>query len=112
MFETGVRQLRMATSMVLGRRIDPRNVTRLVGDALQTLEVFGAPGDDTQQMLDGPFADPNARRQFQDRALRRTARWARSTPFYAGLFDAAGVDRDAVSVGSIGGIPVTTKRDL
>ena len=30
MFETGVRQLRMALAMVLGRRIEPRNVERLV----------------------------------------------------------------------------------
>jgi phenylacetate-CoA ligase len=112
MFETGVRQIRLATSMVLGRRIDPRNVARLVDDALQTLEVFGAPGDDTQQMLDGPFADPAARKQFQDRALRRTARWARSTVFYEELFTEANVDPDAVSVGTIDRIPLTSKRDL
>ena len=60
MFETGVRQLRMAISMVWGKPINPRNIERLIDDALKTLKEFGAPGDDVQQLLDGPFADPDA----------------------------------------------------
>ena len=58
MFETGMRQLRMALSMVGGRRIDPRNVERLIDDALATLATFGSPGDDMQQLLDGPVRRP------------------------------------------------------
>ena len=45
MFETGLRQARMAMSMVWGRRLDTDNLQRLVGDALATMAEFGAPGD-------------------------------------------------------------------
>ena len=36
MFDTGVRQFRMAMGMVWGRRLNPRNIGRLVEDALAT----------------------------------------------------------------------------
>ena len=36
MFETGVRQLRMALSMAGGRPFSPTSLTRLVGDAVAT----------------------------------------------------------------------------
>ena len=67
MFETGVRQLRLAMSMVRGRPIDARNVERLIGDALATLAAFGSPGDDLQEMLDGPFSDPRCAGAFRSR---------------------------------------------
>src|SRR3954453_18804026 len=90
MFETGVRQLRMALSMATGRRVNPRNLERLVGDAVATLATFGSPGDDLQQMLDGPFAEPEARRGFQEQSLRRTARrLARRSPYYRSVLDGA-----------------------
>ena len=49
MFETGVRQVRMAVGMVSGRRLSTRNLARLVDDALATLAEFGEPGDDAQR---------------------------------------------------------------
>jgi phenylacetate-CoA ligase len=83
-FETGLRQLRLAMAMVWGRKIDPANVTRLIDDALATLAEFGRPGEDVEQLIDGPFADPSMRRDLTERALRRTARrLARLSPFYA-----------------------------
>src|SRR6185312_12334996 len=86
MFETGVRQLRMALAMVMGRRIEPRNVERLVADAVTTLTTFGTLGDEARELLDGPFADPEARRAFQEQALRRTVRrLARRSPRYRPL---------------------------
>src|SRR3954470_11103186 len=113
MFETGVRQLRMALAMVRGRRIDPRNVERLVADALVTLQVFGRPGDDVQQLLDGAFADPQARRAFQEQALRRTARrLAGRSPHYRALFASIGVDAATLELEQMPEIPITTKRDL
>jgi phenylacetate-coenzyme A ligase PaaK-like adenylate-forming protein len=113
MFETGIRQLRMALSMVGGRPIDPGNVRRLVRDALATLEAFGSPGDDVQQLLDGPFSDPAARRGFQEQALRRTVRrLARRSPHYRELLAAAGVDPRTLALEDLARIPVTTKRDL
>jgi phenylacetate-CoA ligase len=113
MFETGVRQLRMALAMVRGRRIDPGNVERLVADALVTLDVFGRPGDDVQELLDGPFADPQARRAFQEQALRRTARrLGRRSPHYRALFESSGVDAAALELEDMPQIPVTTKQDL
>ena len=46
MFETGVRQLRMAISTVSGRRLDTQNIGRLIDDALATIAEFGEPGPD------------------------------------------------------------------
>ncbi len=85
MFETGVRQFRMAMSMVWGRRIDPGNVARLVDDLLATIAEFGEPGADAQDLLGSPLADPEERRDLAERGLRRTARrlataFHRSTP--------------------------------
>jgi len=113
MFQTGVRQMRMAMSMVWGRPISPRNVERLIDDALETLATFGAPGDDVQQLLDGPFSDPKLRHDFQTRGLRRTARrLAKASPYYRTLFDSHGIDADRLTVEQMASIPVTVKRDL
>jgi phenylacetate-coenzyme A ligase PaaK-like adenylate-forming protein len=113
MFETGVRQLRMAISMVSGRKIDPRNVERLVGDAVATVAAFGSPGDDIAQLLDGPFSDPDARRSFQEQALRRTARrLARLSPHYGARFASLDVEPKALTLEDLPRIPVTTKSDL
>jgi phenylacetate-coenzyme A ligase PaaK-like adenylate-forming protein len=113
MFETGIRQLRMAFAMATGRPIDPANVRRLIGDALTTLRELGSPGDDLQQLLDGPFADPAARHAFQEQALRRTVRrLARRSPYYRELLAAHGLDPAALTLDALASIPVTTKRDL
>lgn len=113
MFETGIRQVRMALSMVWGRPINPRNIERLIEDALETLRMFGAPGDDVQQLLDGPFADPEARHEFQTSGLRRTARrLARLSPYYSEVFAAADVDADSLRPEDMARLPVTRKQDL
>jgi phenylacetate-CoA ligase len=111
MFETGVRQLRMAFSMALGRRIEPRNVERLIADATKTLAMFGTLGDELQELLDGPFADPQARRSFQEQALRRTVRrLARRSPRYRELLRE--VDAKSLTLEDLPSLPVTTKADL
>ncbi|HEU0003375.1 MAG TPA: AMP-binding protein [Ktedonobacteraceae bacterium] len=113
MFETGVRQLRMAMSMVLGKPINPRNIERLVDDALKTLQEFGAPGDDVQQLLDGPFADPDARREFQNQAIRRTVRrLARVSPYYQKLFASHAIEPAEVNIDTMHKVPVTMKQAL
>ncbi len=113
MFETGIRQFRMALGMVWGRKLDTGNLARLVNDALATIAEFGEPGADVRELLDGPFADPEARREFADRALRRTARrLAEHSPFYARRFQAAEVNLDRFDQESLRAIPVTVKRDL
>src|SRR3954453_3824014 len=97
MFETGLRQVRMAGSLIWGRPMSPDNLNRLVADALATMREFGSPGDDVGQLLDGPFADPIGRRILQDRALRRTAeRAAALTSFYGARFREAGLDPSAM----------------
>ncbi|MFJ7203656.1 phenylacetate--CoA ligase family protein [Streptomyces sp. NPDC098789] len=111
MLETGVRQVRVALSMVFGRRLSVRAVERLVADALATLEEFGSLGDDVDELADGPFADPDERRDLQNRALRRTVRkLAKRSPFYRERL--AGVDLDALTVETLTSIPVTRKADL
>ncbi|HEU5201134.1 MAG TPA: AMP-binding protein [Ktedonobacterales bacterium] len=113
MFETGIRQFRLAMSMVWGSRINPRNLERLIEDALKTLEEFGTPGDDVQQLLDGPFSDPKARIDFQNRALQRTARrLARVSPYYSKLFSSQGINPATITVENIQQLPVTLKQAL
>ncbi len=113
MFETGLRQFRLAMSMVWGSRINPRNLERLIADALKTLQEFGAPGDDVQQLLEGPFSDPVQRRDFQNRAVQRTARrLARVSPYYQKLFAAHQVDPQRITVETMPTIPVTRKQML
>src|SRR5690348_16896378 len=98
----------MAMGMVWGRRLDVDNLERLVGDALATLSEFGEPGADVAALVDGPLADPEARRQAAARGLRRTARrLAVTSPFYARRFGALDLD-----LGRLAGVPVTVKRDL
>jgi phenylacetate-CoA ligase len=113
MFETGIRQFRMAMSMVWGRKVDPTNIGRLVNDALATLAEFGEPGMDVQTLTDGPFADPVTRTEFQNRGLRRTARrLATLSPFYGERFTEAGIQADKLTIETLSAVPVTLKEDL
>jgi phenylacetate-coenzyme A ligase PaaK-like adenylate-forming protein len=113
MLDTGIRQLRMARSLIWGRPISSDNVRRLVRDALRTLEEFGAPGDDVQQLLDGPYADPNMRRSFQTRALRRTVKRAAAvSPFYRRVFAETGLVPDKLTLEDLPSLPLTRKQDL
>ncbi|MEU2451627.1 AMP-binding protein [Streptomyces sp. NPDC012765] len=111
MLETGVRQVRVAMAMVFGRRLNVRAVERLVADALLTLEEFGSLGDDVDELADGPFADPDERRDLQNRALQRTVRrLAKHSPFYRERL--AGIDLDGLTAETLTRIPVTRKADL
>jgi phenylacetate-CoA ligase len=113
MFETGVRQFRMAMSMVWGRRLDPANLGRLVDDVLATIAEFGAPGTDAQDIVGGPLADPEARLEWANSGLRRTARrLAAQSPFYARRFTAAELDAARLDMDGLRKLPVTTRQDL
>ncbi|HEY7008749.1 MAG TPA: AMP-binding protein [Jatrophihabitantaceae bacterium] len=113
MLETGIRQLRMASSITWGRRVSTRNLARLVDDALATLAEFGEPGADVDQLIDGPAADPEAQRVLATAALRRTAtRLAARSPFYARRFAAADLTPRTLDTESLRTVPVTVKRDL
>ncbi|MEV7584808.1 phenylacetate--CoA ligase family protein [Streptomyces erythrochromogenes] len=111
MLETGVRQVRVAMAMVFGRKLNVRAVERLVADALATLEEFGSLGDDVDELADGPFADPDERRDLQNRALQRTVRrLAERSPFYRERL--AGIDLAGLTTETLTRIPVTRKADL
>lgn len=113
MFETGVRQFRLAMSMVWGGQISPRLIEQLIVDALATLAEFGSPGDDVAQLLDGPFADPEMREHFQTRALRRTvSRLAGRSPFYSRRLAETGLVPGKLTLLELPEIPSTTKADL
>jgi phenylacetate-coenzyme A ligase PaaK-like adenylate-forming protein len=113
MFETGVRQFRLALGMVQGRRLDPRNVARLVDDVLATLAEFGEPGADAAELIGGPMASPEARLEVANRSLRRTARrLAAQSPFYARRFTSAHADPAKLDVAGLRTIPVTVRADL
>jgi phenylacetate-CoA ligase len=111
MFETGIRQFRMAMAMITGRRINPKVIEKLVGDVRATLREFGTPGDDVRQLLDGPLADPESREHFQTQALRRTVRrLATRSAFYGKVL--ADVDVSQLTLGQFRTFQVTTKADL
>lgn len=113
MFETGIRQFRLAMGMVWGRKMDPTNIARLVDDALATLAEFGEPGVDVRELVDGPFADPEERDDLIERGLRRTARrLADQSRFYARRFAAAGIRPEKLELADLATIPVTLKREL
>jgi phenylacetate-CoA ligase len=113
MFDTGVRQFRMAMGMVWGRRLSPRSVARLVDDVIATIAEFGAPGDEAQEVLGGPLADPGEQLEWANRGLSRTARrLAATSPFYERRLAAAQADPAQLDVQKLRVIPVTTKRDL
>lgn len=113
MFETGIRQFRMAMAMMWGWHINPRNIENMVADTLKTLEEFGAAGDDVQQLLDGPFADPQARKEYQVRMVQHTARrLSRYSPYYKKLFADHAINPDKLSLDSMPRIPATCKEDL
>jgi phenylacetate-CoA ligase len=113
MFETGIRQFRLALGMVQGRRLDPRNVARLVDDVLATLAEFGEPGADAAELIDGPQASPQARLEIATNSLRRTARrLAAQSPFYARRFASAHADPAKLDVAGLRTIPVTVRADL
>jgi phenylacetate-CoA ligase len=113
MFETGVRQFRLALGMAQGRRLNPRNVERLVEDVLATVAEFGEPGSDAAELVDGPMASPADRLEITNNSLRRTAvRLAAQSPFYARHFSSAQVDPAKLDVAGLRAIPVTVKADL
>jgi phenylacetate-CoA ligase len=113
MFETGVRQFRMALGMAQRRRLDPRNVERLVGDVLATVAEFGSTGADAAELVDGPMANPEDRLEITNLSLRRTAvRLAAQSPFYARHFSSAQIDPAKLDVAGLRTIPVTVKADL
>lgn len=113
MFETGIRQFRLALGMAQGRRLDPRNVARLVDDVLATLAEFGTPGADAAELIDGPTTSPADRLEMTNSSLRRTARrLAAQSPFYARRFTSAQIDPAKLDVAGLRVIPVTVKADL
>jgi phenylacetate-CoA ligase len=113
MFETGVRQFRLALGMARGRRLDPRNVERLVDDVLATLAEFGEPGADAAELVDGPAANPQDRLEITNNSLRRTAlRLAAQSPFYARHFSSAQIDPAKLDVAALRAVPVTVRADL
>jgi len=112
-FETGIRQFQMAWAMIWGRPINPRTVERLIRDGLHTLQEFGAPGDDVQQLLEGPFSDPIARRDFQNRALQRTLhRLMHVSPYYQKRFASLALDIEKLNVDDMPRLPITLKKDI
>jgi phenylacetate-CoA ligase len=112
-FDTGIRQLRMALAMVWGRRLDTDNLVRLIADARATIAEFGEPGTDVEALIDGPQADPAARDHFARTNIRRTARRLDATsPFYARRFAAADVDARTFDPAALRRLPVTLKADL
>jgi phenylacetate-CoA ligase len=113
MFETGIRQFRLALGMAQGRRLDPRNVARLVDDVLATLAEFGEAGTDAAELIDGPTTNPADRLEMTNNSLRRTARrLAAQSPFYARRFASAQADPAKLDVAGLRTIPVTVKADL
>lgn len=113
MFETGVRQIRMAVGMLAGRRLSTRNLGRLVDDALATLAEFGEPGADAQQLLGGPAATDEERLDFANRGIGRTVRrLAARSQFYGRRLAEVTDEPRRLDVEGLRAVPVTVKRDV
>jgi phenylacetate-CoA ligase len=112
-FDTGVRQFRLAMGMVWGRRMSPDNIERLVQDALDTVGEFGEPGDDVRTLTEGPLTDRSARLGLANGGIRRTARRLEAqSAFYGRRFAAAQVSADKLDAPGLAAVPVTVKADL
>ena len=112
MFETGVRQIRLAVGMLSGRRLSapaisvglsPTRWPRSPSSASLVRKPSSCSG--------GPQADPEARQEFAERGLRRTARrLAVRSPFYARRLAGGPTEPgDARRGQALRAIPVTTK---
>lgn len=113
MIGTGLRQVRMALSMLLGKPFDPDNILRLVQDAIGTLEEFGTPSDDWQTFLRGPLADPGTRQVVQAQALRRTLRYVqRTSPYYQEAYASLPFAIKSLTLDTLHQIPPTNKAAL
>jgi phenylacetate-CoA ligase len=113
MFETGIRQFRLALSIAQRRRLNPRNVERLVDDVLATFAEFGEAGPDAAELIEGPTTNPADQLEITNNSLRRTARrLAAQSPFYARHFSAAQIEPTKIDVAGLRAIPVTLKADL
>lgn len=103
----------MAMAMMWGWHIKPRIIEHMVADTLKTLEEFGTAGDDVQQLLDGPFTDPVARKEYQVRMVQHTARrLLRRSPYYGQLFAAHDINPDTLTLETLSRIPTTRKEQL
>jgi phenylacetate-coenzyme A ligase PaaK-like adenylate-forming protein len=113
MFGTAIRQVRVTFSTIFGRPFKVDLVEGLVRDALATWDEFGAPGDDVNELLDGPYADPDLAASLVTRAVRRTAhRLDAHSTFYRERFEKSDVDPRRLTVDSMRAVPVTTRADL
>ena len=113
MFETGIRQFRMAMGMVSGRRLEPATSAGWWRTRWPRSPSSASRAPTRSRCSSGPLADPEERLEFARRGLRRTARrLAAQSPFYARRFAAAHVEPGGLDVAALRAIPVTTKRDL
>lgn len=98
--------------MAWRRRLDPRNVERLVTHALAALAEFGEPSADVAAMTEGPLTDPAARRQFvtEPACGVRARRLSSPSPFDARRFDPAGVRVERLDPDALLAVPVTVKQ--
>lgn len=114
MFGTAVSQLRYGASILLNRRIRPKDLGRIADDMVRTLAEFGEPGADSA-LLPGQAGqvDPEVRRTVTRRSLRATARAAvRHTAYYRRTFDDLGIDPETLDTETWSRVPVTPKAAL
>jgi phenylacetate-CoA ligase len=110
MIDTGIRQLRMALSMIFGKPFDPGNLQRLVQDAILTQDEFGISSEEVQEFLAGPLADPTLRKDVQEQALRRTLRnLLRNSPYYQQFYAALPFAPRDLTLDNLHQIPLTEK---
>lgn len=111
MFVTGLRQMRYAWSALSGRPPRVNDVVALVDDTRATLAKFGTPGAGASDLITTP--DPELQADLAKRRLRATVRRAaREVPYYRWLFDAKGLDPDAITPATLAEIRPTPKHAL
>lgn len=109
MIDAGFRQLRMAWAVATGGRIRISDAEAVVRHLGASVREFGAVDQRGLQEALGQPVDPEARRMFDERGLRRAARAADRTPYYRQLFTQLGLDPKRVTLDDLPSIPLTRK---
>lgn len=114
MIATAFSQLRFAVSILSGRRFSVRGLRRTVADLRMTLDEFGDPTQEAQELLTARAeTDPDVLRNMAIQRLRMAVRNAvGQTPYYRSLLSGAGIRPGNMDLESFASLPVTPKSAL
>lgn len=114
MIATAFSQLRFALSILGDRRFSVRGLRRTVADLRETLDEFGDPTEEAQELLTARAEnDSDVLKSMAVQRLRKAVRNAASqTPYYRRVLAGTGIKHDNLDLGSFNSVPLTPKSAL